>query len=80
MTKEQLFSLWRTQLEKAAEAGQKLATFHYLVLTNGADLEGERAEAFCEALGVPKNYDSEFRQMIALHRVMKKREAWIVKP
>lgn len=80
MNKDQLFSQWRTQLELAAEGGQKLVTFHYLVLTNGSLLEGESAAAFCEAMGVPSGYTAEFSQMMTLHRFMQKREAWIVKP
>ncbi len=50
---------------------QKLATFHLQVLKNADELAGINAKGFCKEVGVRESYASEFRQMMALARLMK---------
>jgi hypothetical protein len=67
----------RTTINVAAEEKTKLATFHLLVLQNAAMLETQNPAVFCEAVGVPKGFVAEFTQMLALHRLMRKRKVWL---
>ncbi len=44
--------------------------FHFQVLKNAMELDGLNAEKFCEEVAVPKTYQTEFRKMISLARLM----------
>lgn len=78
MTKADFYSECRQAISLAAEEGRKLATFHFLVLRNASMLESENPTEFCRAVDVPNGYVAEFTQMLALHRVMRERNAWVV--
>lgn len=78
MLKADFYSECRQAIGAAAEEGKKLSTFHFLVLSNASMLEAEIPAEFCKAVGVPQGYVAEFTQMIALHRVMRERKAWVV--
>ena len=58
-------------VDTAALSQQKIAMFHFQVLTNAAALEGVDASAFCQELGVPQTYKTEFGKMLALARLMR---------
>lgn len=55
----------------AALGNQKIAMFHLQVLKNAAALEGLDAETFCLEIGVPRTYQTEFRKMLSLARIMR---------
>lgn len=55
----------------AVLANQKIAMFHFQVLKNAAELEDVNSVAFCNDIGVPQTYQTEFRKMLSLARVMK---------
>lgn len=67
-------------VDAAALTHQKIAMFHFQVLTNAAALEGVDPSAFCEELGVPETYKTEFGKMLALARVMREQGARVVRP
>ena len=54
----------------AAAGNQKIAMFHFQVLKNATALEGMNAEAFCREIAVPATYQTEFRKMLSLARIM----------
>lgn len=54
----------------AAAGNQKIAMFHYQVLRNANSLDSSNSEAFCAAINVPKTYQTEFRKMLGLARLM----------
>jgi hypothetical protein len=66
------------RVREAANGGQKIAMFHYLVLINAQQLKGLDAVAFCKDIGVPETYATEFRKMISLARLMKEQGASIL--
>ncbi|NVN92478.1 MAG: hypothetical protein HXX11_18030 [Desulfuromonadales bacterium] len=59
------------KIRVAADTGQKIAMFHYLVLVNAEKLKGFDAITFCKDVGVPETYATEFRKMIGLAKLMK---------
>lgn len=61
----------KRSVHAAAEDNQKIAMFHLQILKNAAELEGMNPEAFCQELGVPITYATEFRKMLGLARLMK---------
>jgi hypothetical protein len=61
----------RKAVHDAALGNQKIAMFHFQVLKNADVLEGVDPEAFCRDINVPKTYQTEFRKMISLARVMR---------
>ncbi len=65
----------RQAIEAAARDQQKMAMFHYQVLSNANVLEATDADEFCRAVGVPKTYQTEFRKMLSLARLMREQGA-----
>jgi hypothetical protein len=63
----------RLAVEAAARDEQKMAMFHFQVLTNAAALESADADEFCRVICVPATYKTEFRKMLSLARVMRER-------
>ena len=55
----------------AALGNQKIAMFHFQVLKNAVALESVNPESFCHEIGVPKTYQTEFRKMLGLARIMR---------
>lgn len=62
----------------AALGNQKIAMFHFQVLKNAAALEGVNPETFCRDVSVPKTYQTEFRKMLGLARIMKQQGVRLV--
>lgn len=60
----------KNAVHDAALGKQKIAMFHFQVLRNAVALEGVDPELFCRDIGVPKTYQTEFRKMLSLARVM----------
>jgi hypothetical protein len=48
-----------------------MAMFYFEVLKNAAALEGFNSESFCRNIDVPKTYQTEFRKMLSLARIMR---------
>lgn len=65
----------RKAVHDAALGNQKIAMFHYQVLKNAIALDGVDPEAFCRDIDVPKTYQTEFRKMLSLARVMRQQGA-----
>ncbi len=63
----------RQAIASAALDGQKMAMFHYQVLTNAAQLRSVDPDDFCRAVAVPATYATEFRKMLGLARLMEER-------
>lgn len=59
------------EIEKAAKSKQKLAMFMYQVLIHAEGLEDFPAEYFCEKVGVPTSYATEFAKALALAKIIK---------
>ena len=57
-------------VQAAAARKQKIAMFHFQVLKNATELDGLNAEAFCKEVAVPLSYQTEFKKMISLARLM----------
>ncbi len=55
----------------AALGNQKSAMFHFQVLKNADVLADVDPESFCRKIGVPKTYQTEFRKMLSLSRLMR---------
>jgi hypothetical protein len=67
------------KIRTAAHSGQKIAMFHYLVLINAEKLKGLDPTTFCQDVGVPVTYATEFRKMISLAKLMKEEGTTISK-
>ena len=67
------------RVREAANSGQKIAMFHYQVLSNADQLKGIDAVDFFRDIGVPKTHATEFRKMISLARLMKDQGVSILK-
>lgn len=63
----------RNEVHVAALDNQKLAMFHFQVLSNVDELKDIDPEYFCRGINVPKGYVIEFQQMINLTRIMDQR-------
>lgn len=61
----------RDSVHDAARGNQKIAMFHFQVLKNAAALESVNPDLFCRAISVPKTYQTEFRKMLSLARLMR---------
>lgn len=61
----------RKAVHGAAVGQQKIAMFHFQVLKNATTLEGVDPVAFCRDIGVPRTYQTEFRKMLSLARLMR---------
>jgi hypothetical protein len=61
----------KAAIHGASVKKQKLAMFHFQVLKNADDLAGFNPRDFCKEVSVPESWATEFRQMIALARLMK---------
>ena len=62
----------------AAVKKQKLAMFHLQVLKNADDLADFSPKDFCKEVSVPASWATEFRQMIALARLMKEQDTKLI--
>lgn len=69
----------REEVHRAAGSRQKIAMFHFQILTHAEALEGMNAEGVCRELGVPDSYAIEFQKMIGLARLMRERGVRIVR-
>ena len=49
-----------------------------MVLKNADELKGIDPRGFCKEVSVPENYASEFRQMIALARLIREQGAKLI--
>lgn len=65
----------RVAVQQASGSNQKIAMFHFQVLKNAKALEGLNAEQFCRELSVPSTYQTEFRKMLSLARLMEAQDA-----
>jgi hypothetical protein len=68
----------KTAVHVAAGKNQKKAMFQFQVLKNADELEGMDPEVFCKEIAVPSTYQSEFRKMISLARLMKEQGVRLV--
>lgn len=66
-------------VHEAAIENHKIAMFHFQVLVNATELEGMDPESFCKEIAVPTTYQTEFRKMLSLARLMKDQGVRIVK-
>lgn len=73
-----MFEEIRKAIHDAALGNQKIAMFHYQVLKNATALESIDAEAFCQEVGVPKTYQTEFRKMLSLARMLRQQGSRLV--
>lgn len=65
-------------VQDAAHGKQKIAMFHFQVLKNAAALESVDSDSFCRDIGVPKTYQTEFRKMLSLARIMRQQGVRLV--
>jgi hypothetical protein len=68
----------KAAIHEAAPKQQKLAMFHLQVLKNADDLAGINPKQFCKEISVKESWETEFRQMLALARLMKEKGIKIV--
>jgi hypothetical protein len=68
----------KTAVHDAARHNQKSAMFHFQVLKNAQELEGVNPVEFCKEIAVPATYQTEFRKMISLARLMKEQGVRLV--
>ena len=61
----------RRAVHDAARGNQKIAMFHFQVLKNATALEDVDPESFCRDINVPISYQTEFRKMLSLARIMR---------
>jgi len=61
----------RNALRDAALVNKKMAMFHFQVLKHAAVLDGVDPASFCRDIGVPQTYQTEFRKMLSLARLMR---------
>ena len=71
---EEIIALYR----KAAVEGNKTAMFHFLVLKYAEQLSEVDPLYFCNQIGAPASFATEFRKMIAVAKLMKQQGAKIV--
>ncbi len=64
-------STFTSAVHATAANDQEIAVFQFQVLKNAKELEGLNAKAFCEEIGVPATYTTEFTKIISLARIMK---------
>lgn len=60
----------RTAVHEAAGQKRKIAMFHFQVLKHASKLQHFNPSEFCAAISVPETYQTEFRKMISLARLM----------
>jgi hypothetical protein len=63
----------KRKIEQAEQEQKKLATFHLEILLHAEELSGYDPKQLCEDLGLPAPYATEFRQMLALSRLLQER-------
>ena len=61
------------EIAKAEQEGKKIAMFHFQVLKYADELKHYRAIDFCEDVGVPESYKTEFSKMIKLAEIINER-------
>jgi hypothetical protein len=66
-----MHELIRQAIEAATRDQQRMAMFHYQVLTHATELQSADPDEFCRAVGVPATYSTEFRKMLSLARLMR---------
>lgn len=60
----------KAAVHRASGSRQKIAMFHLQVLQHAKELEGVDPAGLCGELGVPLTYQTEFRKMLGLARLM----------
>lgn len=66
-----MIEMIKAAVQNAVATEQKLAMFHFQVLKHADALNGCDAASFCHDVAVPETYRTEFRQMMALARVIR---------
>ena len=72
-----MFEEIRQRILEASHSNQKIAMFHYQVLLNANNLINVDPVEFCDAVGVPQSYATEFRKMLSLAQLMRDNNARI---
>ena len=62
----------RKRIETASGTRDKVATFHFSVLTHAVELRGVDPVEFCRAVGMEDTYKAEFHKMMKLAEFIKK--------
>ena len=73
-----MFEQIRRQIQEAARNGNKIAMFHYQVLSHARELTNVDANEFCSAVGVPVSYATEYRKMLSLSRIIQEQGSRLV--
>lgn len=68
----------RQRIHEAEIDGHKTAMFHYQVLVHARELINVDAVEFCNAVGVPESYSTEFRKMLSLARIIQEQGSQLV--
>jgi hypothetical protein len=63
----------RREVHEAARYGRKSAMFHYQVLKNADALAHVHPKDFCDMIGMPASYATEFSKMINLAALIKEK-------
>ena len=70
-----MFDQIRQAVHDAALRCEKMAMFHFQVLKFATALDRVDPASFCRTIGVPEAYQTEFRKMLNLARVMREQGA-----
>jgi hypothetical protein len=65
-TRNFMYSEIKAEIQAAALEDAKMSMFHFQVLKNAHDLNSDDPVEFCNRVGVPESYATEFRKMLAL--------------
>ena len=63
---------WARQIRQAELDGAKIAMFHYIVLSNAAQLKHANPKKFTTDVGLKESFHAEFSKMIALAKLMER--------
>jgi hypothetical protein len=66
-----MFETIANQIHVAANQSNKIAMFHFQVLTHAHELDTVDPAEFCRMVKVPESYATEFRKMLSLARLMR---------
>lgn len=61
----------RRAVHNASLNNQKMAMFHFQVLKHASELDSLDPIAFCHDIDVTESYQTEFRKMLNLARIMR---------
>ena len=65
-----MFEAIAQKIESATTTRQRMAMFHFQVLSNAHDLWSVDPVKFCRWVNVPPTYQTEFSKMLRLARVI----------